>query len=105
MSKAGNEHSLREKVSEWLAGEMRARRLWYIKLAGSRYQRVGAPDYILCVEGRYLAIELKAPGELMNPAQTREREAIVLAGKGMHWVLTSLEAVKDAVQIARTKAL
>jgi hypothetical protein len=105
MSKAGNEHALRKSVSEWLAAEQRGRRLWYIKLSGSRYQRVGAPDYLICVEGKFLAIELKNVGEEMSPAQQREREAIVLGGKGVHWMLTSLDSVKDAVQALRTKVL
>jgi hypothetical protein len=97
MSKASNEHSLRKVVSGWLAQEMRNNRLWYMKLSGSRFQRVGAPDYIVVVNGRFIAIELKNPGEEPSPAQQREGVRIKAAGKAPYWVLTSLQGVKDAV--------
>lgn len=87
-----NEHDLRRKVSKWFEVEMRAKRLWYVKVVGSRFQRAGVPDYILAVEGRFGAIELKRPdgkGTLATK-QKNERAKIQSAGGAPSIVAESL---------------
>jgi hypothetical protein len=44
--------------------------------------RVGAPDFMVCYEGRFIGIETKAPGKRSNttPNQDRELSAIHQAG-------------------------
>ena len=46
------------------------------------FGRVGAPDFIVCHNGRYIGIEIKAPGKRNNttPNQDRELQAIRDAG-------------------------
>jgi hypothetical protein len=105
VSVAGTEHALRRKCSLWLTGEMRQYRLWFIKLSGSRFQRVGAPDYVICVAGKFLAVELKADDETVSLAQARELNSISKAGSGATYVCRSLEALQDAIQATRTKDL
>lgn len=33
---------------------------WYIKIWGGGYQKSGIPDMIICIEGLFVAVELKA---------------------------------------------
>ena len=58
---------------------------------------MGAPslDFICCVEGRYVAIETKAPGGWYTPRQDRTRAAIMDAGGRVFLIdgVTSLEWV------------
>ena len=34
---------------------------WYTKIWGGGYQKAGIPDIIVCVEGLFLSVEVKAP--------------------------------------------
>jgi hypothetical protein len=103
VSIAGTEHALRRSCSSWLMHEMQQKRLWFIKLSGSRFQRVGAPDYVICVAGKFLAVELKADGETVSLAQARELNSIGEAGHGATYVCRSLEALQDAIQTVKTR--
>ena len=44
--------------------------------------RVGAPDFMVCLNGRFIGVETKAPGKRGNttPNQDRELQAIRTAG-------------------------
>jgi len=54
---------------------------------------VGAPDLILCHDGRFLAIELKLPKTKLTDSQEIVEDAITLAGGGFA-VCRSLDDVK-----------
>lgn len=56
--------------------------VWYYCPVSNGMGRVGAPDFICCHEGRFYAVETKAPGKVENttPNQKRELEGIRLAG-------------------------
>jgi hypothetical protein len=72
-----NEHDLRRKVAAWL----RTKPEWYfLKIHGSRYQRAGVPDWLLCIDGRLLAIELKVPGGCLSALQWKEMRKLYDAG-------------------------
>jgi hypothetical protein len=36
--------------------------LWFMKTYGSMYGKAGVPDLIICLNGRFFAIEVKRPG-------------------------------------------
>lgn len=36
-------------------------KLWWIKIHGSPLQRAGAPDLLICFNGRFVAVEVKTP--------------------------------------------
>lgn len=95
MSKAGNEHALRRAVSAWL-GQQKG--VWYLKVTPNRFTRAGVPDYLVCVGGRFLAIELKRDGTEPDARQELEARRIVAAG-GLYVVCRSLAEVVIAVEL------
>ncbi|MSO94127.1 MAG: VRR-NUC domain-containing protein [Rhodospirillales bacterium] len=57
-------------------------------------QRAGTPDLILCWRGRFVAIELKAPGKVKNLSESqRACHADIAAAGGTVATLDSLAAV------------
>lgn len=59
---------------------------WFVKFYGCAYSKAGIPDLIVCVNGRFVAIEVKAdygsPSELQLYNVKKIREA-----GGLAWVL------------------
>ena len=53
--------------------------LYYFSPAANGYGRVGIPDIICCVGGRFLAIECKAGKNTLTERQKRELDDIYLA--------------------------
>jgi hypothetical protein len=56
--------------------------MYYYMPMSNGMGRVGAPDFIICFQGQFIAVETKAPGKISNttPNQERELEAIHNAG-------------------------
>ncbi len=75
-----------------LAGDKRRRGMQMNRLKKTGLI-VGAPDLILCHEGRFLSIELKLPDTSLTDSQMEVEDAIVLAGGG-YAVCRSLDQVK-----------
>jgi hypothetical protein len=69
-----NESQLRNKVSKELAGTK-----WYYQKISDRFT-AGIPDYILCIDSRFVTIELKIDERGMTPLQMWTRERIENAG-------------------------
>ncbi len=42
------------------------------KVHGTSYGRAGTPDLLVCYRGRFLALEVKRPGEKLTEIQTHE---------------------------------
>jgi len=62
----------------------------YYKIWGGPYQQAGIPDIIGCVEGRFVGLEVKQPGEEPSELQKIELENIRNAG-GIAGVVTSVD--------------
>lgn len=68
--------------------------IWYFMPAANGFGKVGVPDIICCYEGKFLAIETKAPGKVANTTANQERcIEEIRAAKG--WALV----VDDAAQV------
>jgi hypothetical protein len=78
--------------------ELTRRKIWFVdsRMDKPTTQRKGVPDFICCVHGRVLAIELKRPGEGLTPEQIREFDGIKASG-GVAIRATCLEDVLDAI--------
>lgn len=61
--------------------------------------RVGAPDFMVCLNGYFVGIETKAPGKRGNttPNQDRELAAIAAAG-GVAVVVDDVEQLKEILK-------
>jgi hypothetical protein len=55
---------------------------WYFLPVSNGMGQVGIPDFICCFQGRFVAIETKAPGKLSNTTANQDRviSEIKLAG-------------------------
>lgn len=59
---------------------------WLINVhGGGRFQKSGVPDILICHEGRFRAIELKAPGEEPSKLQYAVGKKISTAGGDWIW--------------------
>lgn len=66
---------------------------------GERYLTIGAPgtsDQTCCLCGRFVAVEVKAPGEQLRPNQRAYRENVLAEG-GIHIVADSVDALRAAL--------
>jgi Holliday junction resolvase len=59
------EKQLQNKVLDFL----RHKNIWHVKIWGGGFQRAGIPDILCCVNGRFVAIELKAEGGRVSKLQ------------------------------------
>lgn len=100
-----NEHGLTRRVRNWLKVQPD---LWWLKVHGHDGQRTGVPDFLLCVRGFFVAIELKSPGAVgkdrdPTPAQAFQMRQVVAAG-GAVACCRSLEDVQRVVTEIREKS-
>lgn len=51
------------KLSRWIMHALRDRGVWCMKIHGSEFTLAGAPDIIACVDGIFLGLEVKNPGQ------------------------------------------
>lgn len=61
---------------------------------GGRHSVAGIPDLLICWQGRFIAIELKRPGESPTPLQLATLAKIRAAG-GEAWVIRYPEELRD----------
>lgn len=102
-----NEHALaRGPVAKRLKEEAKRGDLWYVKMGAWKWA-VGLPDYLMCVAGRFLAIELKHPSDERSQPTARQRfvlDRIRRAG-GIIAVCRSADDVGEAIARARAGIL
>ena len=94
-----DEHDLSKQFSSFLEGLAKRRApLWFLKVHGDRWQRAGIPDYLLCIGGHFVAVELKHPAEnpTAAPLQAVELRWLRRAGATTR-VLNDLDACKSLV--------
>lgn len=88
------EGRVKDKVKKLL----KERGIYYYMPVSNGMGRVGAPDILACWQGRWLAIETKAPGKRNHttPNQKRELAAIQAAG-GIALVVDDVEQVREVL--------
>lgn len=96
-----NERTLTQRVARYLRQQPD---IWELKVHGGRYQRHGIPDFLLCVRGLFVAIELKAPdgNHPVSRLQALNLSRIRDAG-GLTAVATSVDEVREIIEAARSK--
>lgn len=72
------EAKVKAKVKAWLT----ARSIWYCTPIGSQFGSAGVPDVLCCWEGRFLGIEVKAPGTRSNTSDVQRRQLAGIAAAG-----------------------
>lgn len=64
--------------------------IYYINIHGSGWGSKGSPDLITCINGRFVAFELKVGTNTMEPAQKVHKRRIE-RNKGLHYCPRTLE--------------
>lgn len=64
------EGRVKKKVREWLD----KKGAYYYMPVSNGMGRVGAPDFLVCLNGRFVGIETKAPGKRSNTTPNQDRE-------------------------------
>ena len=95
---------MREKEFEnKIKAYLKERGHWYVKFFANGYTRRGIPDILACVNGIFVAIEVKTDTGKISPLQSREINAIRECG-GMAFILrpehfdtfkTIIEGIED----------
>lgn len=70
---------------------------YYIKTHGSLFSKAGVPDIIACINGKYVAIEVKKPGGIVSELQKANIKLIEQSG-GIAFVAYSLEEAKRYIK-------
>lgn len=68
----------------------------------ARASRVGVADLLCCAAGRFLALEVKAPGAGLRPAQVYEAGRVTAAG-GVAAVVRSVAEARAAIREHTTR--
>jgi hypothetical protein len=82
------------RVKEAVKRILKKHDIWYFMPAANGFGKVGVPDFICCWNGKFLAIETKAPGKASNLTPNQQiRIDEIRAARG--WALV----VDDARQL------
>lgn len=71
-----SEKNFENRLKKWLT----ERGAWHVKYFANRNTRSGIPDILACVNGRFLAIEVKGEGGRPSPLQLHHVEQIRKSG-------------------------
>lgn len=72
-------------------------RLWDVKYHGGPFSQSGVPDVLICVEGMFVALEVKMPDEEPDQLQKMTMADIRRAGG----IAESVETVEEAISVVR----
>ena len=72
------EGRVKAAVKRWLA----ERGIYYFMPPANGYGRAGIPDFVCCWNGRFLAIETKAPGKSRTTTVMQDREIQLIRATG-----------------------
>lgn len=87
------EGKVKKKVKEYLISVD----AWYYMPVSNGMGRVGCPDILVCWNGRFIAIETKAPGKRKNTTANQDREIDgITRAYGLALVVDDVEQVKRA---------
>lgn len=88
------EKKVENKIKKWL----KDKGYWYFKVHGSIYQPSGIPDILACINGKFVAIEVKrSEGGIISPLQKAQIEMIKKNG-GIAGVATSMEEFLEIIK-------
>ena len=83
------ESSIKKSMKDWLDSEG----IFWSMVAGGAYSKEGDPDLILCVDGKFVAVEGKTEtGEQRNLQRTRMRQ--IRESGGIYVVARNLDDLK-----------
>lgn len=92
------ENAVKTKIKRWL----RANDIFFFSPAAGPYSTHGISDIICCVNGRLLAVEVKAPGKVNNTTANQDLFLVNIRRAGGEAIVAdNLEVVIEAVENLR----
>ena len=70
------EKNFENRLKRWLSEQD----IWYVKFFANRNTKAGVPDLLVCVSGRFVALEVKGPNGKPSPLQIYHCEKIAESG-------------------------
>lgn len=90
----GEEKKVENKIKKYLDSIG----AYYLKVHGSAYQPAGTPDILCCINGRFVAIEVKKPvGGVVSDLQKLKLKQVESAG-GVGMVARSVSDVSERIK-------
>lgn len=70
------------KVHGWFRRNLKKRypNAFVFKPQGGAYGKKGTHDFIFCIDGLFFSVEVKMPGNVMSPMQTKTKRDVLKAG-------------------------
>lgn len=85
-----------KEVENQIKRELERRGAWYVKFHADNFTPPGVPDLIACVDGKFVAIEVKAPDKLKNVSLPQQIQiANIRRANGIAFVANSLETFTE----------
>lgn len=75
------EKTFENKIKEYL----KANDCWHVKFFANMYTKVGIPDILACVNGRFVGIEVKAPNG--HPSELQKHNVMLINQCGGYAVI------------------
>lgn len=86
------------KVKAAVKKLLKERGVYYYMPMSNGMGVVGAPDFICCWNGRFLAIETKAPGKRGNTTANQDKQlAAIRAAGGIAIVIDDVEQLRECL--------
>jgi len=90
------EKKLQDKCIEYL----KSKGIYYLNLYGDGFSGKGKPDLLTCINGRFVAFELKVGSNGLQDDQKIHKARIERSG-GLHYAPYTLEEFKNIVEELR----
>ena len=86
------EAKVKKKIKEYLD----TLPLYYFTPIGSVYGKSGVPDVIICYDGRFIGIEVKAPGRLNTQTALQKKSQLSIeAAGGVYLLVDDVKMVRS----------
>jgi len=72
------EGKVKAAIKKWL----KARGIWFCMPMGTGFGTSGVPDFVCCWNGKFLAIEAKAPGKRSNTTSMQDDQIMAIHQAG-----------------------
>lgn len=86
------------KVKKAVKKLLKERGIWYCMPIGTVWGNSGVPDFICCVNGRFFAVETKAPGKRANTTAMQDEQIMgIHKSGGAAIVIDDVNQLKEAL--------
>ena len=99
MPRGGNHSTAHSQLVTDCITYVSYRGAWVLKVWGNPFMRAGVPDILVCLRGRFVAIEVKTGKAELGVKQQDERDKLLAAG-ALYILARSLGDLEEALLTA-----